>query len=244
MAALANDDFAVAAIVRKHSPLLSRSYLRAAGSTDQTTHVIAARDAVDDLMRLWSQGQDPSLSEVLRSIAVSGLFEIPESLRPIALRSEAEQAAVRNDSLVGSADNAEDGDLVLDAWDKALTAPFSQIEPYAAYVSGRAPIGTHQGIKGLEFPRVLVVMDDGASRGFLFSYEKLFGAKAKSKTDLENEQRGEDSSLARTRRLLYVTCSRAEQSLALIAYSSDPERMRTHVRSEGWFDNDEIETTV
>jgi len=242
MAALANDDFAVAAIVRKHSPLLSRSVLRAAGGADQTTHVIAAQDAVDDLTRLWSQGQDPSLSQVLRSIATSGLFEIPESLRPIALRSEAEQAAVRNDPLVCSADNDEEGDLVLDAWDKALTAPFSQIEPYAAYVSGRAPFGTHQGIKGLEFPRVLVVMDDQASRGFLFSYEKLFGAKPKSKTDLENEQRGEDSSLARTRRLLYVTCSRAETSLALVAYSSDPESVRTHVLREGWFDCDEIET--
>lgn len=244
MAALVNDEFAVAAMVRKYSPLLSRSRLRASGGADQSSHVIAAQDAVADLMRLWSAEQDPSLSLVLRSIAKSGLFEIPESLRPIALRSEAEQTVARNDTSLSRSGDAEDRDLVLEAWDKALAAPFSQIEPYAAYVSGRAPFGTHQGIKGLEFPRVLVVMDDGASRGFLFSYEKLFGAKAKSKTDLEHEQRGEDSSLARTRRLLYVTCSRAEKSLALVAYSSDREMVRTHVLREGWFENDEIETSV
>ena len=45
----------------------------------------------------------------------------------------------------------------------------------------------------------------------------------------------------RTRRLFYVTCSRAEDSLALIAYSVNPQRVREHVLSEGWFEEDEIE---
>ena len=43
--------------------------------------------------------------------------------------------------------------------------------------------GTHQGVKGLQFDRVLAILDDDEARGFLFSYEKLFGAKETSDTD-------------------------------------------------------------
>lgn len=237
-AVVRKDDFAVAALVRQVSPLVSRSALKATADGNQISHITSAQRAVDALMELWSSGRDPSLLEVLKSVATCRLFEIPESLLAIAARSAAEQAVAARDPAVLVSD--ADKDPVLDGWDKALQAAFSQIEPYAAYVSGKAPFGTHQGIKGLEFPRVLVVMDDETQRGFLFSYEKLFGAKPKSKADLEHEQQGTDSSLDRTRRLLYVTCSRAEKSLALVAYTSDPQKVRAHVLRERWFDESEI----
>jgi DNA helicase-2/ATP-dependent DNA helicase PcrA len=238
-AVLRKDDFAVAAVVRQVSPLVGRSALKTTADGNQLSHVAAAQRAVDALMELWANERQPSLMEVLKSVATSRLFEIPEGLQAIAFRSEVEQEAAEQPSITPPVGDAE-RDLVLDGWDKALQAPFSQIAPYAAYVSGKASVGTHQGIKGLEFPRVLVVMDDETQRGFLFSYEKLFGAKPKSKTDLENEQRGADSSLDRTRRLLYVTCSRAEKSLALIAYTSDPQRVRAHVLKEEWFEESEV----
>jgi DNA helicase-2/ATP-dependent DNA helicase PcrA len=63
-----------------------------------------------------------------------------------------------------------------------LLAPFSQVEKFASYVSGKALFDTHQGVKGLEFERVMVIMDDEEARGFMFKYENLFGAK--SVTDL------------------------------------------------------------
>jgi DNA helicase-2/ATP-dependent DNA helicase PcrA len=233
-AVLREDDFAVAALARQISPLITKSALRATADGNQISHLVSARRAVDELMNLWSGGRQPNLLEVLRSVATSGLFEIPESLQPIAVRKETEQpAAVGSSTATPAAGPDPDADPVLEGWGKTLRAPFSQIEPYAAYVGGKAPFGTHQGIKGLEFPRVLVIMDDETQRGFLFSYEKLFGAKPKSKTDLENEQQGTDSSLDRTRRLLYVTCSRAEKSLALVAYTSDPQRVRAQVLNEG-----------
>jgi DNA helicase-2/ATP-dependent DNA helicase PcrA len=240
-AVLREDDFAVAALVRPISPLITKSALKATADGNQISHLVSARRAVDELMNLWSGGQQPTLLEVLQSVAASRLFEIPESLQPIAARKQAKLAAAAETPAAPPAMLPDlDADPVLEGWDNALRAPFSQIEPYAAYVSGKAPFGTHQGIKGLEFPRVLVIMDDEIQRGFLFSYEKLFGAKPKSKTDLENEQQGTDSSLDRTRRLLYVTCSRAEKSLALVAYTSDPERVRAHVLNEGWFEGNEV----
>lgn len=77
---------------------------------------------------------------------------------------------------------------------KALSVPFDEMERYATYVSDSSRFATHQGVKGLEFPRVMVILDDTESRGFLFSYEKLFGAKKQTATDLKNEKEGKDTS--------------------------------------------------
>src|SRR5690606_38169749 len=108
------------------------------------------------------------------------------------------------------------------------------------YMSDRAKFGTHQGVKGLEFPRVMVILDDEEARGFLFSYEKLFGAKELTATDIKNAQEGKDTTLERTKRLFYVTCSRAEKSLAIVAYTANPDAVRGQVLSQGWFSEDEI----
>ncbi|WP_342335280.1 hypothetical protein [Burkholderia pseudomallei] len=43
-----------------------------------------------------------------------------------------------------------------------------------------------------------------------------------------------------TKRLFYVTASRAKESLALVAYSAATERVRSFVLNEGWFTPAEI----
>lgn len=79
----------------------------------------------------------------------------------------------------------------------------------------------------------MVIMDDEEARGFLFKYEDLFGGKPSGEKTVEA-----------TRRLFYVTCSRAKQSLALIAYTGAPESVRKFVLREGWFSDDEIITDI
>ena len=74
----------------------------------------------------------------------------------------------------------------------ALSVPFCELEKYSSYVTDNTRFATHQGVKGLEFPRVMVIMDDAQARGFLFSYEKLFGAKAQSDTGVKNKREGKD----------------------------------------------------
>ena len=86
-----------------------------------------------------------------------------------------------------------------------------------------------------------MIISDAEARGFLFSYGKLMGTKEKSKADLDNEVAGKDTSIDRTRRLFYVTCSRAEESLAVIYYSDDPTAARAAVLEQGWFAEEEIE---
>jgi len=236
-ASKANDKFAVAAILRKSSPLLSRASFRRAGK-DQMAQLQKARDAVASLLELWDGGKEPRFIDVLRNVTASGLFEIPDSLRTISERSDAlQQLAVELGDL--SDDDADAKRRVI--LDQFLETGFSQIGPYAEYVSHKAKFDTHQGVKGLEFPRVMVIMDDAEARGFLFKYDKIFGVAEKSDRDIENELAGKDTSIDRSRRLFYVTCSRAEESLALVAYSSEPDKVQERVLQAGWFDSSEIE---
>lgn len=233
-----NDDFSITAIVRKYSPLLIKDTIKATGE-DQSLQIEKARKAVESLLALWTDGKNPRFLDVLRNIAQTGLFEVPESLRPIAIRSEIEQDTVENSDETPSPED-DDSVSVLDAWDKFLLTPFEQIRLYDKYVNGQAPFGTHQGIKGLEFPRVMVIMDDNEARGFMFSYDKLLGVKGKTERDIKNEQEGKDTGIDRTRRLFYVTCSRTKKSLAIVYYSPDPQKTRNQLLSDGWFENSEI----
>jgi DNA helicase-2/ATP-dependent DNA helicase PcrA len=229
------DEFGVARIVRQ-SPYLSKDSLKS--SDDQLGIIQKARDSVNQLMSLWDNSS-PRFIEVLKNVEQTGLFAIPESLIPIAKRTDEEQDLAES-SDTNQSEEGEDKDIKLDAWDKALKTSFNQIEAYNEYVTDRARFGTHQGVKGLEFPRVMVVMDDKEARGFLFNYEKLFGAKAPTQTDLTNEEEGKETSFDRTRRLFYVTCSRAKNSLAIVAYTENPDKVKNFVLSKDWFEEDEV----
>ena len=107
-------------------------------------------------------------------------------------------------------------------------------------MTGQAAFDTHQGVKGLEFDRVMVIMDDADARGRWFSYEKLFGVLPETPVDVRNKREGKDTSIDRARRLFYVTCTRAKHSLAVLAYSEEPAKVKNTALSKGWFKEDEI----
>ena len=122
----------------------------------------------------------------------------------------------------------------------ALEAPFSEVDRYWEYINGHASFDTHQGVKGLEFERVMVIIEDNAAHGSTFNYNKLFGVEPKSPTDVKNEFEGKETTLDRTRRLLYVTCSRAMNSLAIVYYTNDMNKTITALSESHWFNDDEI----
>ena len=217
-AKMSGDELAVSSIIRKHSPLLWKDILKANGDR-QLNNVRLARDAVASLYALWNGNADPALADILGQIYRTRLFVIPDVLVPIARR-----IGLGEDPSVDAGD--ERTDTVIEVWEAALQCRFSQFEEYVKYISDESKFGTHQGIKGLEFPRVMVVLDDEEARGFSFSYEKLFGAKEPSDRDFKNEAEGKETGIERTRRLFYVTCSRAEKSLAIVAYTKDPTKVK------------------
>jgi DNA helicase-2/ATP-dependent DNA helicase PcrA len=216
-----NDRFAVARIAKAYSPRLTQEALRAANDTQE--HLKQVNVSIDVLMELWKDGADPILLEVLSRVAKHNLLEIPESLRVGSSEEESEALASVEDERI---DPQTPQALAIQSF---LNAPFSQNEPMMEYLSGDAHFDTHQGVKGLEFDRVMVIMDDVEAKGFSFKYEDLFGGKSAGEKTVEA-----------TRRLFYVTASRAKESLALVAYSSAPDRVKSFVLQEEWFCADEV----
>ena len=228
------DRFAVARVVKDHSPIVSPE--RLSGSTTSLEEICKARRSVESLYSQWNDGADPVLLDVLRAIDHEDLFGIPDVFAPILSDTDGQGEEV--ESVPADAEN--DRNPEVDAWRKALSVPFSQLQAYVKYISDRSPFGTHQGIKGLQFPRVMVILDDNEARGFMFSYEKLLGAKALTNTDEKNRLEGKDTSVDRTRRLFYVTCSRAQRSLAVIVYTKEADKVASHMYRVGWFEDQEV----
>lgn len=215
------NDFEVAKIIRKNSPLLNKEVF-ITELNNQVELLRKAEEAVELLMKLWNDGKVPTCLEVLKSIRDTGLFKVGNRVDEVL------------------ADYSQDENEKITALRTALSAPFYELERYALYVSDNTRFATHQGVKGLEFPRVMVILDDAQARGFLFSYEKFFGVKAQSDTDEKNAHDGKDTSITRTARLFYVACTRAKKSLAIVAYTENEELVRDTALANGWFLENEI----
>lgn len=214
------NDFEVLKIVKEYSPLMDRKqWLQV---EDQTEVLQQVENAINKLMELWKDNSIPTCLDILKSIHETGLFKLNERVDYIL------------------SDPTEEESVDITALRKALSVSFTTLEKYFAYVSNNTRFATHQGVKGLEFPRVMIVMDDAEAKGFLFSYEKLFGAKPKTETDIKNEREGKDNSMARTSRLFYVACTRAQKSLAIIAYTQDSKAVKATAMENKWFFNEEI----
>ncbi len=228
-----NDNFKVCQIIMKNSPLLTENIFNI---NPKPLEILYSVDKyVTQLYSLWDCGNDPLLINILKEIYESGLFQIPDTLKIIAAR-----ATEPTKSLLEPIEFDADRDLVIDAWDEALKSPFSQFTEYVRYISDESPFGTHQGIKGLEFSRVMVIIDDDSARGRSFHYEKLFGAEERITKNEQNEEINNETSVDKTRRLFYVTCSRAKKSLAIVVYTKNPQNVKMNILSHGWFEK--IET--
>ena len=215
------NEFEISRLIRKSSPLLSRNFLEANVNIQQDM-LEKVEDAASSLFALWNNDSIPLCIDVLKNIQVSGLYELTERMNEII------------------DENYSGDDQKVIALKRALSVPFDEMERYATYVSDKSRFATHQGVKGLEFPRVMVILDDTESRGSLFSYDKLFGAKMPTPTDLKNEKEGKDTSNRRTARLFYVACTRAMESLAVVVYSDNPALVKRTAQCNSWFSEKEI----
>lgn len=181
--------------------------------------------SVDSLSSCWSV-KDPSCCELLRIVYEKNIFSLSKDIEQM----------LENLPTEGDEDFQKISNL-----SAALNSPFSEVERYWEYINGQASFDTHQGVKGLQFERVMVIIDDSAARTTTFSYDKLFGIEPKSQTDINNESEGKETTLDRTRRLLYVTCSRAMDSLAIVYYTDDVDKVYSTLLNNNWFNKEEIE---
>jgi DNA helicase-2/ATP-dependent DNA helicase PcrA len=223
-----DNKFEISNIVKQYCPLFDEKYI--IEETDKKEILNQAKKNVDSLLNLWEGDKNPTLMDLLIEISESRLFIIPSELK----------LSIERTKSYGAEEELKDDDENLLAWDQALQSKFNEIIKYNGYVSDSSNFGTHQGVKGLEFDRVVVIIDDEESKGFMFSYDKLFGLKELSKNDNRNIAEGKETGIDRTSRLFYVACSRAKESLAIVAYTDNGEQLKTNLIGLDWFNEDEV----
>lgn len=97
---------------------------------------------------------------------------------------------------------ADDGDTGEEASARAfLAAPAAELAALRLYIENQSPFNTHQGIKGAEFDRVLVVLDDYESNYNLFSYGRYFGLERPPIPMSKTQKAGKETTTDRTLRL-------------------------------------------
>ena len=226
LAARAGEDFDVMVRLRRDCPLLSKD--RLAGQ-NVTALLGRLKTDVDGLVEMLKDDSTHSIQDLLLFVRDREIASLDERYIPFLTDAEPEE--------MDDGGNSEYSSVVA-----FLATPAIQLWGYRRYIESQSPFSTQQGIKGSEFQRILVVLDDEESEYSLFSYGKYLGIEALSARDNENIAAGIDSVLDRTRRLFYVCCSRAAKDLAVVLFAPNVESAREAVLAKGIFASEDVHT--
>ncbi|MGG2400137.1 UvrD-helicase domain-containing protein [Pseudomonas sp. SH1-B] len=215
--------FDVMTLLRAECPLLNSAGLAGAHAPVLLRELQAS---VLELSRLILAG-DVALREVVTFASNAELLQLDEAWTKYL---DADQEAL-----------AADSDPEVPHVTEFLSCRVDELIGYNHYLEDLSPFATQQGVKGAEFERVLVLIDDEEGQGQRhFSYSKYFDLAPLSDTDQENIANGNDSVVDRTRRLFYVCCSRATRDLAVVMFVQDIDAARAKIEEAGIFAPDDI----
>lgn len=187
----------------------------------------ALKGDISRLAELLSTETEATVGEVLLFARDSNLIDFDERFEGFL------DTQLNPSQGAKSEDTDENEDDLSKVFSSLLVSPARQLWPYSTYINELSPYSTQHGIKGAEFERVIVVLDDEESTHFLYSYNKLLDLAPLSKTDQQNIAAARESVLDRTRRLFYVCCSRATKDLAIVLYTDDVDSARSIVSQSG-----------
>lgn len=226
------DEFAAMNILREHCPRLQRSNAIGASVSQVLKEVRSATLALQGMIR------DPAatLGTVVAHLRDTQLLALdPRMERALGLEAGVEEEAAVDAGADGGEEGADSSPAADSSVAKLLQCPTAELLPYALYVAEGSPFATQHGVKGAQFDKVLVVMDEEESDYNLYDYEKVLSEKQASADDRRAFETGNDNTWSRTLRLLYVCCTRAKRDLALAFFVSDPEATAAHIVTSGIF---------
>ena len=179
---------------------------------------------MDGLVALFANGSNATIRDVLIYVRDSELIRLDDRFGVYLL-----------------ADPINDSSSGFENVSAYLRCGVSELWAYRRYFTEESPFATHHGVKGAQFERVLVVIDDEEARFSQYSYGKYLKYIELSEGDEAHIAAGEESVLDRTRRLFYVCCSRAMQDLAVVIFVPDVDIARAAIVEQKIFPDAVIE---
>jgi len=217
-------DFEIMRLLRKHCPWLQADVL---AGVDTAGLLNGLQGQIGELVAMLEAGSDARIGDIVRFTRAKNLMAFDDRYIELIDLYEATAAPVAEPAT----DNAAVRFMQCDA---------SELWGYRKYIEKMSPFATQQGIKGAEFDKVIVVVDDEEGRTTTFSYGKYLGVTELSDRDRANIAEEKDSVVDRTRRLFYVCCSRALTDLAVIIFADDAKQMRTALIAKGFFETESV----
>ena len=214
-ASRSGDQFTVMSILRASSPKLEPEKLRG-----QVVDPVLSglRQAVETLVAMLTDGSQTTVRDVMLHVRDTELLRLDERFATHLV-----------------AEPLDEGREGFDNVQALLACGAKELWNYRRYIEEESPFATQQGIKGAQFDRVLVVLDDEEGTHTHFSYGKYFGYMALSEKDKQNIVEGKESVLDRTRRLFYVCCSRAVKDLAVVLFVPEVAPAREAILQKNLF---------
>lgn len=220
-------EFDVMQVLRTKSPLLDKSRL---SRVDVAGRIAELRGYTDHLTALMAKESGATVLDVLSFLREKELVDFDPRIAAYLT----DRAVAPNAGQV----EEEDGEELtreITSIESYFACPATQLWGYQNYINEESPFSTQQGIKGAEYERVLIVLDDDEGTHVQFSYDKYFGIKELTKRDHENIAEGKETGVERTRRLFYVCCTRALKDLVVVMFSSDPVLAEQKIRAMNLF---------
>lgn len=220
-ASMEGRDFDVISLLKNDSPLFESEALKAANTATLLSDMATA---VSRLVTMLADTSTSTIEELIHMCADTGLLRIDPRL-------QRHLDTDRNGADEVEGGTPQDAPSII----AFLECRCREFWGFQSYIQDESPFATQHGIKGSEFERVLTILDDDEGSYNLYSYDKYFGIQTLSPTDIANIAEEKDSVLDRTRRLFYVSCSRATDELAVVLFADDVAFAREKVLESGIF---------
>lgn len=164
-ASVAGHAFDMIATLRNHSPVLSAAAMR--GEGDPRDVFARLKQATEDLAEMMAETTTSTILDVLRFAAAQSLLSLDDRLAAyIDAPPQADEAAPPADAADAAAlAQAREASVLR----RYFACPASQAVGYHRYQTQISRYATHQGVKGAEFGRVIVLIDDDESQHRQFS---------------------------------------------------------------------------
>lgn len=199
-----NDNRAVIDILRRNSPAFAVDGVNATKTLKAMIGISVS--LVAQLSDLW---ESVTIGEILRFCDAKQIIKVPDNLRVQLDRPPRNEAY---DEVIHVLDK---GDWLADALFAMTTV---EVAAYAAFVAKNTAYSTQHGVKGEEYPKVVVVYDDVEAAWNLYNFSKILTpATAGEPTE---------GQYGRGRRLAYVCFSRALEDLRILFFTSNPTAAR------------------
>ncbi|MEZ8606918.1 UvrD-helicase domain-containing protein [Vibrio sp. 10N.239.311.G01] len=179
-----------------------------------------ARNVVNALDEIWTTG---TLKQIYEYCLQVELIDLPERVVEHLARQP------RTEEFSEAEFGLEKGDWLCDEFFAMKTTEFDQ---YFEFIRENTNYSTQHGVKGEEYPDVLVVLDDVEAAWNQYNFSKLLTPDTSGEPSEGQQRRGE--------KLAYVSFSRAEDNLRILFFTSNPNEAKNELLRKGLFCAEDI----